>query len=87
MTRCGCGAALRAAEATRQVPILVLVQDSAQDRLVKALDLGINDYAVMPVDRNEIIARLPSQIRRKALQPTGSRARSSRAWPWRSPTG
>jgi two-component system cell cycle response regulator len=58
-------ATLRAVEATRQVPILVLVQDSAQDRLVKALDLGINDYAVMPVDRNEIIARCRSQIRRK----------------------
>jgi PleD family two-component response regulator len=35
------------------VPILVLVQDSAQDRLVKALDLN-SDYAVMPVGCNEI---------------------------------
>ena len=58
-------AMLRAAEATRQVPILALAQDSAQDKLLKALDLGINDYAVMPVDRNEIIARCRAQIRRR----------------------
>src|SRR5262249_22677506 len=58
-------AALRAAEATRQVPILVLVQDSAQDRLVKALALATNAYAVWRVARNETTARSPPKIRRK----------------------
>ena len=37
-------------------------------RLAKGLDLGANDYLVRPVDRNELLARTGTQIRRKRLQ-------------------
>ena len=37
-------------------------------RLAKGLDLGANDYLVRPVDRNELLARVRTQIRRKRLQ-------------------
>jgi two-component system cell cycle response regulator len=36
--------------------------------LAKGLDLGANDYLVRPVDRNELLARVRTQIRRKRLQ-------------------
>src|SRR5207253_1464034 len=56
------------AEATRQLPILLLAEERALPRLAKGLDLGANDYLVRPVDRNELLARARTQIRRKRLQ-------------------
>ena len=37
-------------------------------RLAKGLDLGANDYLIRPVDRNELLARTTTQVRRKRLQ-------------------
>jgi two-component system cell cycle response regulator len=34
-------------------------------RLLRALDMGVNDYLVRPVDRNELLARVRTQIKRK----------------------
>ncbi len=58
---------IRSLEGTRQTPMLVLMEDTAleQSRLVKAMELGVNDYIVRPVDENELIARCRTQIRRK----------------------
>lgn len=61
-------AALRSQEATRNVPILALVEDGDHDRLARALDLGVNDYLVRPLDRNELVARVRTQIRRRRFQ-------------------
>ena len=58
----------RANEALRQLPILMIADDNDLPRLAKGLDLGANDYLVRPVDRNELLARTVSQIRRKRLQ-------------------
>jgi two-component system cell cycle response regulator len=44
------------------------VQDGDIDRLAKALELGVNDYLVRPVDRDELIARTRTQIRRKRFE-------------------
>jgi two-component system cell cycle response regulator len=59
---------LRAAEATRQLPILLIVDEGDYTRLAKGLDLGANDYIFRPVDRNELVARARIQIKRKRLQ-------------------
>ncbi len=59
---------LRALEKTRQIPILIIGEQSQTDRLAKALDLGVNDYVVKPFDRNELIARVRTQIRRGRFQ-------------------
>ncbi|MEQ9638983.1 MAG: PleD family two-component system response regulator [Alphaproteobacteria bacterium] len=61
---------LRSAEETRQIPQLVLVDDGPQDmhRLVKALELGVNDYLIRPIDRNELRARTRTQLRRKRYE-------------------
>ena len=57
----------RANEVSRQLPILLVADDSDLPRLAKGLDLGANDYLVRPVDRNELLARVRTQIRRKRL--------------------
>ncbi len=58
----------RATEAFRQLPILLLADEGELPRLAKGLDLGANDYLIRPVDRNELVARVRSQVRRKRLQ-------------------
>src|SRR5262249_34016527 len=61
-------AELRATEATRSVPILLIGEAEELTRLAKGLDLGATDYLVRPLDRNELVARVRTQIRRKRLQ-------------------
>ncbi len=56
---------LRALERTRDLPILLLAEGEDRARIVRGLDLGVNDYLVRPVDRNELMARVRSQLRRK----------------------
>ncbi|HWB45754.1 MAG TPA: PleD family two-component system response regulator [Hyphomicrobiaceae bacterium] len=56
---------VRSLERTRYLPILVLVDPGDNARLLRALDIGVNDYLARPVDRNELMARVRTQIRRK----------------------
>jgi two-component system cell cycle response regulator len=58
----------RANETFRQLPILLIAEDRDLPRLAKGLDLGANDYLVRPLDRNELLARTATQVRRKRLQ-------------------
>ncbi len=59
---------LRANEPSRPVPILLIGDPDELPRLAKGLDLGATDYIVRPLDRNELLARARTQIRRKRLQ-------------------
>ncbi|MFO1243036.1 MAG: PleD family two-component system response regulator [Rickettsiales bacterium] len=52
----------------RNVPILMLVDEHETHLMLKGLDLGINDYLVVPIDYNEMTARVKTQIRRKRYQ-------------------
>jgi two-component system, cell cycle response regulator len=61
-------AQLRANEASRLVPILLVADSEEVPRLAKGLDLGANDYIVRPLDKNELTARARTQIRRKRMQ-------------------
>lgn len=56
---------LRSFEETRHVPILVMVDDGNTKLLVRALEMGVNDYVVRPVDRLEFVARVRTQLKRK----------------------
>jgi two-component system, cell cycle response regulator len=58
----------RARDAFRQLPIVLIAEDSELPRLAKGLDLGANDYLVRPVDRGELLARCATQVRHKRLQ-------------------
>ena len=55
---------LKSVELTRQTPILIIVDPEDRPRLLRALDLGVNDYLMRPVDRQELLARVSTQIRR-----------------------
>jgi two-component system cell cycle response regulator len=56
---------VRSLDHTRHVPLLALVEETDTRRLVRALEMGVNDYLVRPVDRNELVARVRTQLRRK----------------------
>ncbi|MEN9896324.1 MAG: hypothetical protein RIR97_2176 [Pseudomonadota bacterium] len=56
---------LRTLERTRFLPVLLVVEQGNDQMIVRALDLGINDYLVRPIDPNELVARSLTQIRRK----------------------
>jgi two-component system cell cycle response regulator len=58
-------ARLRAEEATRHVPIVAVVDAEDRSRLVKALEIGVNDLLPRPVDAQELAARARTQIKRK----------------------
>lgn len=58
-------ARLRQSELTRFTPIVVLAEPGEQQRVARALELGVNDYLLRPVDRNELAARARAQVRRK----------------------
>ena len=56
---------LRSMDRTRPLPILVIVDAGDNVRLLRGLELGVNDYLVRPIDRNEMLARVRTQVRRK----------------------
>ncbi|OFX02219.1 MAG: PleD family two-component system response regulator [Alphaproteobacteria bacterium RIFCSPHIGHO2_12_FULL_63_12] len=56
---------IRSFEETRLTPLLAIVRQGDTRKLVRALDIGVNDYLARPVDRNELTARVTTQIRRK----------------------
>jgi two-component system cell cycle response regulator len=56
---------LRSLPEGRNVPILVVVSDSDRRKLAQALEMGVNDYLTRPVDKNELVARVRTQMRKK----------------------
>ncbi|OQM75829.1 PleD family two-component system response regulator [Manganibacter manganicus] len=56
---------LRSLDRTRFVPIILLAEVGEDRRIVRGLELGINDFLIRPIDQQELIARLRTQVRRK----------------------
>ncbi|RMF15914.1 MAG: PleD family two-component system response regulator [Alphaproteobacteria bacterium] len=58
---------LRSFDETRRVPILVIVDDDehGQRQLVRAFEMGVNDYLIRPVDKLELLARARTNLKRK----------------------
>jgi two-component system, cell cycle response regulator len=56
---------LRSLERTRKTPILIIADLDDEPRIVRGLEIGVNDYLMRPVDRNEMLARVRTQVRRK----------------------
>jgi two-component system cell cycle response regulator len=56
---------IRSLERTRHLPIVILVEPGDEARLMRGLDMGVNDYLMRPIDRHELLARVKTQIRRK----------------------
>ncbi len=55
---------LRSLEKNRQVPILIIIDPDDTRRMSRALEMGVNDYLMRPIDRQELLARVNTQIRR-----------------------
>jgi two-component system cell cycle response regulator len=56
---------VRSLERTRNLPMLAISEADNNTRLVRGLEIGVNDYLLRPVDRNELLARVRTQIRKK----------------------
>ena len=56
---------LRSLERTRNVPILAVAEADNNARLVRGLEIGVNDYLLRPIDKNEMLARVRTQIKKK----------------------
>jgi two-component system cell cycle response regulator len=56
---------LRTLSRTRALPIVLIVNPGEKQRLLRALELGVNDYLVRPIDRHEMLARAKTQVRRR----------------------
>lgn len=56
---------IRTLEHTRNLPIILIADETDKPRVVRALDLGVNDFISRPVERNELAARVRTQIRRQ----------------------
>jgi two-component system, cell cycle response regulator len=56
---------LRSLDRTRFLPILLIAEPGEDDRIMRGLELGVNDFVVRPLDPQELVARLRTQVRRK----------------------
>ena len=56
---------VRSLERTRNVPILAVSEADNNQRLVRGLEIGVNDYLIRPIDKNEMLARVRTQIKKK----------------------
>ncbi|MBL4726550.1 MAG: PleD family two-component system response regulator [Rhizobiaceae bacterium] len=56
---------LRSLERTRSLPILIVADEGQESQISRALELGVNDYIIRPLDKNELLARVRTQIKRK----------------------
>ncbi|ACL62154.1 PleD family two-component system response regulator [Methylobacterium nodulans] len=56
---------LRSLDRTRTMPVVMLADAGDRARIMRGLDLGVHDYLVRPIDRNELVARIRTQVRRK----------------------
>jgi two-component system cell cycle response regulator len=56
---------VRSLDRTRHLPIMIIIEPGEESRLLRGLDMGVNDYIVRPVDPNELLARVRTQVKRK----------------------
>jgi two-component system cell cycle response regulator len=59
---------IKSHENIRHIPLLILVEENDTRVLIKGFDLGVNDYLVIPIEGNEVLARVNTQIKRKRFQ-------------------
>ncbi len=56
---------IRSQDLSRHVPIIVIVEEPNEARLLRGFDMGVNDYLVRPIEPHELFARVSTQIKRK----------------------
>ncbi len=68
---------LKAEEATRTIPIVVLTALQAREDKLRAFNEGADDFLTKPVDRAELLARVRSHLRAKSLYDELARERAT----------
>ncbi|MDB5590267.1 PleD family two-component system response regulator [Enterovirga sp.] len=56
---------LRSLDRTRDIAVVLLADMDEKARVLRGLDIGAHDFLVRPIDRNELVARVRTQVRRK----------------------
>jgi len=56
-------AQLRSLERTRNIGLLMVAETEDKTRLLRGLEIGANDFLMRPIDRNELMARVRTQVR------------------------
>ena len=56
---------MRTLEQSRNLPIILMAEEADRPRVMRGLDLGVNDFIMRPIERNELAARVRTQIRRQ----------------------
>ena len=56
---------VRSLDRTRNMPILAIAEPDSNARMVRGLEIGVNDYLMRPIDKNELLARARSQVRKR----------------------
>jgi two-component system cell cycle response regulator len=56
---------VRSLDRTRTMPVLAVAEAEDNARLMRGLEIGINDYLIRPIDKNELLARVRTQVRKK----------------------
>ncbi len=59
---------LRSNERTRALPIVMIAEENDMNRVAHGLEIGAHDYILRPLEKNELLARVRTQIRRKRFQ-------------------
>jgi two-component system cell cycle response regulator len=59
---------IKAIDGLRQIPVVLITDADETPQLTRALDLGVNDYIIRPIDENELRARVRTQLRRRRYQ-------------------
>ncbi|WP_264050093.1 PleD family two-component system response regulator [Methylobacterium flocculans] len=61
---------LRSLDRTRSMPVMMIAEAHDRARVIRGLDFGVHDYLMRPVDRNELVARVRTQVRRRRFSET-----------------
>jgi two-component system cell cycle response regulator len=56
---------LRAKEHLKYTSLVLIAEEDKNDMLIKGMEIGINDYFITPIDNNELIVRIKTQLKRK----------------------
>ena len=63
-------AQLRAIDRTRTIPILLVASEGQEPAILRAVEIGVNDYVLRPLDGHELLARARTQVRRHRMNET-----------------
>ena len=81
--------ALRADESTKGIPVILLSARAGEDSRIEGLDWGADDYLVKPFSAQELVARVGSHLKLRALRKEGEEllltaldAARMFAWEW-----